>query len=51
MKKPLIKICLLESLGLIDSDVMPVPILGQEPVTMDKSRKCENPTFYETINH
>ena len=37
MKKPLIKICLLESPGLIDSDVMPVPGLEQEPMTLDKS--------------
>ena len=42
MKKPLIKICLLESPVLIDSEVMPVPGLIPEPVTMDKSenRQC-----------
>jgi hypothetical protein len=39
MKKPLIKICLLDAPSLIDSEVMPVPKLGQEPVTMDK---CKN---------
>jgi len=37
MKKPLIKICLLEFPGPIDSDVMPVPRREQEPMTMDKS--------------
>ena len=37
MKKPLIKICLLESPVLIESEVMPVPGLMQEPVTMAKS--------------
>ena len=31
MKKPLIKIYLLESPGHIDSEVMPVPRLRQEP--------------------
>jgi hypothetical protein len=37
MKKPLIKICLLEFPVLIESEVMPVPGLMQEPVTMAKS--------------
>jgi hypothetical protein len=44
MKKPLIKICLLDAPSLIDSEVMPVPKLGQETVTMDnRIRKSEVP--------
>jgi hypothetical protein len=42
MKKPLIKIYLLESPVLIDSEAMPVPRLRQKPETMDnRIRKYE----------
>ena len=37
MKKPLIKICLLEFSFLIESEALPVPGLMQEPMTMAKS--------------
>ena len=42
MKKPLIKICLLESPVLIDSKKVPVPRLRQKPVTIDnRIKKCD----------